>query len=184
MAHAPEQLITADELLSRGDIGRCELIDGELVCMSPAGFEHGWIAMRVARLLANHVEQHNLGIALAAETGFLIRRNPDTVRAPDAAFIATKRLPDPLPGRGFFPGAPDFAVEVVSPDDVPVDVTNKAREWLAAGARLAWIVDPTTRSITAHSASGVIQISQKEVISADPVVAGFSIRVADVFSRS
>ena len=181
MAHAPDQLMTADDLLALGDIGRAELINGELVRMSPAGFGHGRIAMRIARLLANHVEENALGIAVAAETGFLIRRNPDTVRAPDAAFISNDRLPDPLPDRGFFPGAPDFAVEVVSPEDTWSDVASKARDWLAAGTQLVWVVDPKTQTITAYTPTETATIGRDEIASADPVVRGLKIVASDIF---
>src|ERR1039457_1183338 len=103
--------ITADELLHMGDIGRCELIYGELVMMSPAGFAHGEIALWIARFIADFVEEHDLGAVLAAETGYLVETNPDLVRAPDASFVRKDRLPS----RGrkkFFAGVPDLAVEV------------------------------------------------------------------------
>ncbi len=183
MAHAPEKLMSADELLALGDIGRCELIDGELIRMSPAGFEHGWIAARMLRMVAEHVEDHELGIVLAAETGFLIRRDPDTVRAPDVSFISNEHLPDPLPRRGFFPGSPDFAVEVVSPEDSWSEVVDKAQDWLSSGAQLVWVVDPKTRSVTAYSPSGVLMVSENGIADADPVVRGFSISVAEIFRR-
>jgi hypothetical protein len=108
--------ITADELLAMGDIGRCELIYGEVVMMIPAGLPHGVVAMRIGSFLREFVDQHGLGVAVAAETGFKIESDPDLVRAPDVGFIKNDRLPGTLP-RGFLEGVPDLAVEVVSPDD-------------------------------------------------------------------
>lgn len=116
MSIVTNKLITADELLKMGDIGRCELIYGELVMMSPAGAEHGVVAGRIFRFLANYVEDQKLGLVFAAETGFKLSSNPDLVRAPDASFVRADRVAGELK-RGFFEGAPDIAVEVVSPDD-------------------------------------------------------------------
>ena len=95
-----DKLITADELLAMGDIGRCELMYGELVMMSPAGAEHGMVAGRLFRLLANFVEEHDLGIAFAAETGFKIEMDPDLVRAPDASLVL-KGAPHPRTAERF-----------------------------------------------------------------------------------
>jgi Uma2 family endonuclease len=110
------KLISADELLKMGDIGRCELIYGELVTISPAGLEHGEVALRIGRLLQEFVDAKGLGAVFAAETGFKVETNPDLVRAPDASFIRKARLPDRRP-KGFFDGAPDLAVEVISPGE-------------------------------------------------------------------
>src|SRR5215218_2442731 len=114
MTALTEKLVTADELLAMGDIGRCELIYGELVMMSPAGAEHGVIAGRLFLAISQHVEATGLGLAFAAETGFKLSSDPDLVRAPDASFVTKARIGASLP-KGFFPGSPDLAVEVVSP---------------------------------------------------------------------
>src|SRR5690349_1374741 len=131
------KLITADELLKMGDIGRCELVYGELVMMSPAGAEHGAVAGRIFRLIANFVEQHHLGMTFAAETGFRLAADPDTVRAPDASFVRRQRVKGRLTKK-FFEGAPDLAVEVVSPDDRKREVADKKNAWLAHGAISVW----------------------------------------------
>src|SRR5687768_15778940 len=109
------QLITADELLTlpRGEF-RYELVRGELKKMSPAGHEHGAIIMQLAAPLAQYVKDKKLGRVYAAETGFKLETNPDTVRAPDIAFIVTARVEAVGKARGYWPGAPDLAVEVLS----------------------------------------------------------------------
>src|SRR2546421_8543374 len=121
--------ITADELLAMGDIGRCELVRGEIVRMPPAGAEHGDVALEIAFRIKAHVKANQLGKVYAAETGFTIARDPDTTRGADVAFVRKDRVP---PGRlrGFFPGAPDLAVEVVSPSDRLTEVAAKVDEWL------------------------------------------------------
>ncbi|HTL31439.1 MAG TPA: Uma2 family endonuclease [Tepidisphaeraceae bacterium] len=149
------KLITADELLKMGDIGRCELIYGELVMMSPAGAEHGIIANRLAHFVTSFVDEHELGAVFTAETGFKLDR--DLVRAPDVSFVRSHRIPKKIP-RGFFEGPPDLAIEVISPDDTKREMLNKKDAWLAHGAISVWIVDPRTHTIAVH------HIGEKPVI--------------------
>jgi Uma2 family endonuclease len=124
MATVTEKLMTSEELLRlpRGEF-RYELLDGVLHTMSPAGFSHGVIANKIGYFLTDFVLKHKLGLVLGAEAGYLLRRKPDSVRAPDASFVSTTTLARiGLPARGYFPGAPDLAVEVLSPDDRPTYV--------------------------------------------------------------
>ncbi|MBN1395882.1 MAG: Uma2 family endonuclease [Pirellulales bacterium] len=127
-----EHITTADELFQASIPGRCELLRGELVMMSPAGAEHGMIAATIGGILRDYVKRRSLGVVLGTETGFKISTDPDTVRAPDAAFIRAERIGEKLP-RGFFPGAPDLAVEVLPPNDRAEEVFEKAQSWLDAG---------------------------------------------------
>src|SRR5262245_7247038 len=136
--------MTADELLRLPDNGmRRELIAGELYEMPPAGGEHGYVGIRAVYRLAAFLEQHpEIGGGLfAAETGFRLTRNPDTVRAPDIAYIGPDRL-DQARVRGFPELAPDFVVEVVSPNDTAAEVQSKTEEWLRAGVLLVWVLYP------------------------------------------
>jgi Uma2 family endonuclease len=174
-------ITTAEQLLSAGDIGRCELVRGQLIMMSPAGANHGYIAVNVCRLIANHVVEHGVGRVFAAETGFFIGRNPDTVRAPDVAFVRKERAT--VPKRGFFPGAPDLAVEVLSPDDSASEVLEKVEDWLAAGTESVWIVDPQRQTIAVHRASSPAQVFHADdEVTDEAVLPGFRMRVADVFA--
>src|SRR5437867_6825052 len=138
----PVTTMTADELL-RVQIPdkHVELVRGVLVVREPAGLRHGRVAMELARRLKNHVDAHRLGKVYAAETGFALAREPDTVRAPDIAFIRGNRLPDPEPA-GFPDLAPDLVVEVLSPGARPGEVLAKVADWLSAGTRLVWVIDP------------------------------------------
>ncbi|HEY4759453.1 MAG TPA: Uma2 family endonuclease, partial [Thermoguttaceae bacterium] len=104
-------LVSAEELFQTPNLGRCELVRGELIMMSPAGSQHGWIIGKLTVLLGKFVLAEKLGGIMGAETGFIIRRDPDTVRAPDVAFIRADRIPEKLP-QGYFDGPPDLAVEV------------------------------------------------------------------------
>jgi Uma2 family endonuclease len=172
--------ITADELLAMGDIGRCELIYGELVMMSPTGLPHGVVAMRIGSFLREFVDGHGLGVVAAAETGFKIESDPDLVRAPDASFIRNARLPAALP-QGFFEGVPDLAVEVVSPDDSKRAVSEKVNMWLAHGTTSCWVADPGTRTITIHrTAKEPVRLTTRDGLRDEPTLPGFVMSVARV----
>ena len=152
-AHVPP-LMTAEELLRLNlPNKRTELVRGVLVIREPAGYQHGDVAMRLAAAIFTYVEAHGLGRVFAAETGFTLARNPDTVRAPDVAYVSSARLPD-RPPRGFAELAPDLAVEVLSPDDRPGEVLAKVADWLNAGARLVWVVDPVRVAARVYRADG------------------------------
>jgi Uma2 family endonuclease len=172
---------TAEELFAMGDIGRCELIRGEIRHMSPAGFQHGTISQRLARSISSHVERNHLGEVTAAETGFTIARNPDTVRAPDVGFVSARRLPT-SPVTGFFPGAPDLAVEVISPSDTASEVALKVEEWLAAGTTSVWVVDPKSRSIVVHRGGiEAFHYRMGDTLRSEPTLPGFELEVRSLF---
>lgn len=173
---------TADQLLAATDLGRCELLRGELIMMSPAGSEHGAITAEIARILGNFVKPQGLGAVLGAETGFLIAQNPDTVRAPDVAFLRAQRIGGRLP-KGFFPGAPDLAVEVLSPGDRASEVFEKVQDWLAAGCTAVWLVDPKTQTVTVYdSAHKVARLRSTDRLSGGDLLPDFSVPVADFFA--
>src|SRR3990172_5835472 len=152
-----EHLTTAGQLREASGLGRCELVRGELVMMSPAGSRNGSVVARLTGRLVGFVDEHHLGTVFGAETGFQICYDPDTVRAPDAGFVRAERVSGELPG-GFFPGAPDLAVEVLSPSDRASEVLAKVQDWLGAGCAGVWVVDPHTRSISVYRADGSVAI--------------------------
>jgi Uma2 family endonuclease len=177
------QLMTADELLKlpRGRF-RYRLVKGELITMSPAGSEHGVIIMNLAAPLAHYVKANKLGIVFGAETGFIIEENPDTVLAPDVAFISREHIPESGIPKKYWPGAPDLAVEVLSPGDTTREVEKKVNQWLAAGARLVWTVNPKRRTITAHRASDdASTFSETDELDGEDVVPGFRCRFSEIF---
>jgi Uma2 family endonuclease len=174
--------VTTAEQLIAANLPHCELVEGELVMMSPAGFDHGRFASRIVTALQNFVEHGNLGIVTTAEAGFQLAHEPDTVRAPDAAFVRGDRVP-PEGVKGYFQGPPDLAVEVVSPSDRPGEIAAKVQDWLGAGCSMVWVVDPHDRTVAVHrSRSEVIVLTVAEAISGDDVLPGFSLRVARVFA--
>lgn len=178
------QRITAEDLLRlpRGT-ERCELLKGELRRMSPAGRTHGKVAARVTGSLEPFVEERDLGEVYAAETGFLLARNPDTVRAPDVAFVSAARLRELAPpGEGFFSGAPDLAVEVVSPSDSYGDVESKVLEWLAAGVQVVVVLDPRRTTATVYQTDDEVRfLSASDTLELPRLLPGWSLPLAKVF---
>jgi Uma2 family endonuclease len=177
------QLITADDLLRMPDDGlRYELVKGKLIAMPPAGNIHGKRAMRLGWRLAQHVEAHHLGVVFAAETGFKLASDPDTVRGVDIAFVSQKRVDEVGDVEGYWPGAPDLAVEVVSPGDTYTEVEEKVAEYLDAGVKAVWVVNPRRRSITIYrSLSDITILTEQDTLDAGDVVPGFRCRVGEVF---
>jgi Uma2 family endonuclease len=178
-----ESLITAEKLLKTPDLGRCELLQGELITMSPSGALHGRYVDILERWIGSYVAAHSLGVTFGAETGFIIERNPDTVRAPDVALVVQERIPNPFP-TGFFPGPPDLAVEVLSPGDRASEVTAKTRHWLATGCREVWNVDPETKTITLHRADGsIVQLSTSDHLESPQLLPGLRKPLAEIFQE-
>lgn len=170
---------TADELLRMPDDGyRYELVQGELIRMSPAGTRHGRIGTRIAARLALFAEERRLGVVVSGDTGFILSRNPDTVRAPDAAFVRADRYVDT---DRFFPGPPDLAIEVISPTDLYTEVDAKTREYLEAGTRAVVIVNPRTRTVRVHRHSGVTEVTS--VLEVEDVVPGWKMSIEELFAE-
>lgn len=163
-----------------GDIGRCELVRGEIIKMAPAGFDHGNIESRINRRVGEFVAAHDLGVVVSGDTGFILSRSPDTVRAPDVAFVGKRRIPA-RGSPGFFDGPPDLAVEVVSPSDRISDV-SKIEEWLTAWTQSVWVVDPPNRWIDVHRRDGsVVRYRSSESLRDELVLPGFAMQVSEVF---
>ena len=181
---AAEELKTAADLLALPDDGqRYELIDGEVRVMSPAGNKHGKIAMALGFRVAAFAQQHGLGAVYAAETGFLIQQNPDTVRAPDVAFITQARIDEVGPVEGYWPGAPDIVAEVVSPNDRFTDIEQKALHWLTAGSKVVWGVDPLQTHVTEYrGVSDIRVLGSDEILSAPQILPGWEVKIAELFA--
>ena len=179
-----ERVYTADELLvlpNRGD-NRYALKKGKLTMMSPAGSKHGLIASRIGARLYLFVDENGHGAVFAAETGFKLESDPDTVLAPDAAFVAAERLPAQLPA-GYFPGAPDLAVEVVSPGDRAAELQVKVQAWLHHGTKLVWIVEPKTETVSIYRLDGSVTVLRiGDVLNGEALLPGFQFELNKLFA--
>jgi Uma2 family endonuclease len=176
--------MTAQELFEYShEPYRQELVDGRLFEMEPPGAEHGQVAAVIGALLYEHVKREGLGIAFTSEVGFHLASDPDTVRAPDVAFVTRERVPATGIPRGYWPGPPNLAVEVVSPDDRHSEVEGKALSWLDAGTRAVVVVDPPPRTATVYRARHDIRIlTADEPLELGDVVPGWSPLVGEFFA--
>jgi Uma2 family endonuclease len=178
------KLLTIDEFERMPEDGwRSELVRGRVVREPPAGFEHGWLASSIDFVLRRHAQAHRLGLVCGAETGFVLATYPPLVRAPDVAFVARSRIPRE-PVKGFFRGAPDLAVEVVSPSNTAADVQAKVLDYLQSGTRLVWVVYPETRTVAVHrSRSEARIVSEAGELEGYDVLPDLRIEVSKLFER-
>ncbi len=183
MTLATEKLLTADDLLRLDSQGvRGELIQGVLCKTMPTGLAHGEVVMNLGGELRRFSKPRRLGRIVGSDSGMLLERNPDTVREPDIAFISAQKLPLDVRLSGYFEGAPDLAVEVVSPSDSPPDVYHKARMWISFGVPLVWVVNPEAGAIEIHRPGQPLQtLVEDDTLDGDTVLPGFTCAVRDLF---
>jgi Uma2 family endonuclease len=176
-------------LLTAADVERMslpgkqvELVRGQLIVREPPGTRHGVIAAKLGYYLSDFVHRHGLGVVAAQDTGFKITRDPDTVRAPDVAFLGRDRA-DQIPARGYAEVAPDLLAEILSPDDAPAEVLAKIAEWLAAATKLVWLVDPQRSEVRVCRQDGSLSVlRESDSLDGDDVLPGFTCPVIHVFS--
>lgn len=179
-----EPLITAGqfERMPQTDAYETELVRGRVVrSPRPATF-HGVIATRVILRLGAFAESAGLGI-VASDAGTILARDPDTVRGPDVAFYSTKRMPASDYERGFW-GPPDLAVEITSPSNRASAIQEKVTDYLDAGVRLVWVLDPSTRTATSYRPGGEARLLREvDIIEGHDVLPGFRLPLAGLFTR-
>lgn len=181
------RLVTADELMRMPDNPegvRYELVRGKLILMSPSSVRSNVIAIDIARRLGNYVDERALGVVGGSEGGFQLSTEPDTVRAPDVWFLAAARIPpDGIPD-SYFPGAPDMAIEVLSPSDRPAKVWQRVGDYLNAGSRLVFVLDPKTGGAVAFPPDGLpVIIPPDGTLDCTSVVPGFILPLNEVLRR-
>lgn len=159
-----------------------ELQAGMLVSEPLPGFRHGRVMVLVAEHLSAHARRHQLGVVLGGDSGFILARKPDTVRGPDVAFVSKERVEEHGDSVRAFSGAPDLAVEVLSPSNTPAAMHAKVADYLAAGTRRVWVVDPEAQAVTVYaSLLGPDRLGEIDTLSGDDVVPGFQVRVSELF---
>ena len=181
MSAVLNQPVTADELFHMPDDGnRYELVKGELRMAPPPGSEHGLITMNLAGPLHQHVKSNKLGVVFASETGFQLEHDPDTVRAPDIAFVTAERVERTT---GYLSGSPDLVVETLSPSDRISEVEEKVAAWLEGGARLVWVVSPKLHTVTVYrSFTDIVTLTEKDRLDGGDVVPGFVMNISEIFA--
>jgi Uma2 family endonuclease len=176
-------LITAEELERLSPPNKSvELVRGRMIVREPPGTWHGKISNNLSFSLTAFVRAKELGTVFAQDTGFKIAADPDTVLGPDVSFVTTERLGS-LTHRGFAAMTPDLVAEVLSPDDPPAEVLGKVAEWLGAGCRLVWVVDPRRREVRVYHPDGSQSVVAEDGdLSGEDVVPGFSCSVREILS--
>lgn len=174
-------LLTADDLArSQPPHMRTELVRGRMIVRVPAGLRHGRVAMATALAVGEYLQRNPIGYLVAAETGFVLSTNPDTVRAPDVAFVRHEKTPEPVPA-GYARFAPDLAVEILSPDDRPGEVLEKVADWLKAGTALVWVIDTARRIARVYRADGTESVlAEADTFEGEDVLPGFACRLSEV----
>lgn len=158
-----------------------ELSRGRLVREPAPGPLHGNVAGRVASLLIQLADREGLGLTFV-ETAFTLSLEPATVRVPDVSFVAADRVPEEGPGDQFWELAPDLAVEIVSPSNTSSEIQEKALQYLDAGSRLVWVVDPRRRTVTSYRSRSAIRILEESVVlEAEDVLPGLRLPVEKIF---
>lgn len=179
----PERNLTVEDLYELPDDGRCyELQAGRLLSEPLPGTRHGLVMAAIVELLRDHVRSRKLGVVLTGDPGFILARSPDTVRGPDVAFVSRERFEKVGAVPAAFPGPPDLAVEVLSPGDRPGEVHAKVADYLAAGARRVWVVDPQGEHVTVYGSLLAPRILERtDTLDGEEVIPGFAVRVAELF---
>lgn len=182
MAGQLTEITTAEQLAGVANSGKwTELVRGRLVVREPPGTHHGRVSASVLVLLGSFAKARRAGTVVAQDTGFRIGADPDTVRAPDAAFLDVERSKR-ITRRGYAAVAPNLVVEVLSPDDRPAEVLEKVADWLNAGVELTWVVDPERREVRVHRADGSLALlDDGSTLDGEDVLPGFTCAVRELF---
>jgi Uma2 family endonuclease len=181
VAQVKQRLITGDELLEMGDMERCELIAGEIIKMSPTNVEHGYLENEIGTQLRNFIASHDLGWVFVGEVGIFTRRDPDTVRGADVAFISKERIPK-RPRRGFLDIAPELIVEIVSPTDRWTNLQDKIEEYFAIGVQWVWVVEPKRQVIRVYNSPTRAEVIG-DLLQGEGVLEGFELSVTMLFAE-
>ena len=176
------KLVTAEDLAAMGSDAPYELIEGKLHEVSPSFIAPSMISQTLSSWLGPFVRERRLGMLTGEEGGYLLRRNPDTVVAPDLAFVGRRRIPTNHDFQSFFPGPPDLAVEVVSISDTSADVLRKLALYAAAETPLVWVVYPTQRAVTVQIPGEPFRtLGEGDLLTGGEVIPGFEIVVSELF---
>ncbi|MBM3128323.1 MAG: Uma2 family endonuclease [Chloroflexi bacterium] len=175
--------VSGEELAALGEIGRCELVEGEIIMRSPTGNRHGRVELKLGKALDDFVSPRKLGIVAVGEVGIYTRRHPDTVRGADVLFISNERAAR-RSSKAYLDIAPDLIVEVLSPDDRWNELTQKLREYFSIGVRLVWVADPEAEIVYAYRAlTDVREFRAGDLLPGDEVLPDFSVPVASLFEE-
>jgi Uma2 family endonuclease len=179
-----QHLVTAEEFWEMPEVPgkRFELVDGDVIEMSPAGAEHTRIMFMLAQRLERFASQNGLGIAMPEGLGFVLRRDPDLVREPDVSFIAAARIPAEGLPKGYWEGPPTLAVEVVSPHDRAMEIDERVQDYLQAGTRQVWVLKPNRRAVSIYrTQEDTRELGPDAQLDGGDILPGFTVTVGELF---
>jgi Uma2 family endonuclease len=177
------QFVTPEQLAAMPNRKDFELVDGELV-ERHMGNKSNWVATRIATLLSVYVDEHNLGWVFTSEAGYRLDPNhPNTLRKPDVSFVRFGRLPNEEPSDAYDNLAPDWAIEVVSPGDTVLELEEKIEEYLTAGVRLVWVINPDRKVVKVYAPGHPIaEFRNSDELTGDDVMPKFRCQVSSLFA--
>jgi len=177
------KLMTAEQFIELPDDGHnYELVHGRLVEVAPSGFSSAQIGLLIGAELINFVRPRRLGAVTVGEGGYILTRGPDTVRAPDAAFVRAEHVPQGADRDFFVRYPPDLAVEVMSRTDRLRKLQAKCLEYLDAGVRLVWLVEPSHQRLTVYLPDRATRtLGITDTLDGGDVLPGFALPLAEVF---
>ena len=173
------RLFTVEDLYRLGPDAPYELIEGELIEVSPQGRVHGRAISNLAYFLSSEVRADRSGELLSGDVGFILARAPDTVLAPDIAFVRTERLVGA--GDGYLEMAPDLAIEVVSPGNSATEIARKTEVYLGAGSTEVWVVRPRERDVAVHRQHSNVEVLRGDETLKSPLFPNLSLRISEIF---
>jgi len=181
LQRSEERLMTGEELFRRPDLNPCELVNGRVVPLSPAGAIHGKVELRLGSKLLTYADESGRGLAMSGEVGIWIRRDPDTVRGADLLFISRERYAR-RGTSGFLDVAPELVIEILSPTDRWSEVVEKIADYFAAGVNRVWVVDPTRRRVSSYGSSTEIRYFEiGGILTDEELLPGFGVQTSDLF---
>lgn len=177
----PDSPLTGDELFAMGDVGRSELVKGELILMSPTGHPHDYYEGNFFAALHTFVRPEKLGRVLVGEVGIYTARNPDTVRGADVVFISNERMAQ-VQSASYLDVAPELVVEILSPDDRWSEIQDKLAEYFNIGVQMVWVANPKQQQVHVYRSLTEMEIvNVDEVLTGGDLLSGFSVSVAELF---
>jgi Uma2 family endonuclease len=179
-----QKRLTAEDLWKMPEVPgkRYELVDGELLEMPGAGGQHMTMMVLIFKLIEAFVIEHDLGIAYPDGLAYIIARNPDRVRIPDVSFVTHDRVPEAGPPEGFWPVAPNLAVEIVSPNDSAGELHYKVRDYLTSGVEMVWVVWPKSQVVSVHTPGAAgRELELHDELDGGDLLPGFRIPVSTLF---